>query len=230
MVLSFTSNQFPKRGVQALLYLALALIVIGVSFYIFVELADEVAEQEKFALDRRTADAVASMQTGWLDTAMAVITEIGSVPWLTAGSILLAVCIFFAYRRKWWRLLYFAVAMIGISILTKTLKLTFERQRPDVLQQHDGTGFSFPSGHSTGPIVFYGFIVYLVFRSSMSGTAKWLLNGALVLLTLLIGFSRVYLNVHYITDVIGGFALGLSWLVVCLLVLELSLWRRKRTA
>ncbi|SFL92133.1 phosphatase PAP2 family protein [Salibacterium qingdaonense] len=227
---SFTSHQLLKPVVQAFLYSVAALIAIGGSFYIFVELADEVAEQEKFALDRMTADAVASIQTGWLDTAMAVITEIGSVAWLTTGSILLAAFIFFAYRRKWWRLLYFAVAMIGISILTKSLKLTFERQRPDVLQQHDGTGFSFPSGHSTGPVVFYGFIVYLVLRSSLPRAAKWLVNTALVLLTLLIGFSRVYLNVHYITDVIGGFSLGLCWLTVCLLVLEFSLWRKKRRA
>ncbi|MGY4690830.1 phosphatase PAP2 family protein [Salibacterium sp. K-3] len=219
---------FSRQAVKAFVYIILALFAVGGSFFLFAELAEEVLEDEKFAVDRRTAELMSSIQTGWLDTLMAWLTELGSVPLLTTASILLSVLIFLVYRRKWWRLLYFAVAMIGISILTKVLKLTFERERPDLLEQFDGTGFSFPSGHSTGPMVFYGFLVYLIARSALSHTAKWLLNSVLVLLILLVGFSRVYLNVHYVTDVIGGLALGLCWLVVCLLILEFTLWRRRR--
>ncbi|MFZ4454551.1 phosphatase PAP2 family protein [Salibacterium aidingense] len=221
-------NSATKIPVLPILYIISALFIIGVTFFIFAELADEVLEEEKFALDRHAAAFTASIQRDWLYQVMAWITELGSVAWLTTASVLLCVFIFFVYRRKWWRLLYFAVAMIGISILTKSLKVTFERERPDLLEQFDGTGFSFPSGHSTGPMVFYGFIIYLTVKSGISRTGKWILNSILVLLILLIGCSRVYLSVHYATDVAAGFALGLCWLVVCLLILEYTLWRRKR--
>ncbi|WP_054754500.1 phosphatase PAP2 family protein [Piscibacillus salipiscarius] len=105
------------------------------------------------------------------------------------------------YNRYKWRIFYFAVAIIGIGLLTRVLKHVFERERPNIFEQYDGTGFSFPSGHSTGPMVFYGFLIYLVIRSRMNDALKWALGIMLALLIFGIGFSRIYLGVHFATDV-----------------------------
>lgn len=117
--------------------------------------------------------------------------------------------------------------MIGISVLTSSLKELFERDRPNLIQEYDGTGYSFPSGHSTGPMVFYGFIIYLIIRSRFPLVAKWIVGIVLGLLIFLIGFSRIYLGVHYASDVIGGFLLGFAWLATNIAILEITI--RKNT-
>ncbi|WP_246031825.1 phosphatase PAP2 family protein [Salibacterium salarium] len=214
--------------IKTYVYIVLALLALVGASFLFAELAEGVLEEEKFMIDRHGAAFIDSIETPWLNERMAWITELGSVTWLVIASIFVCVFIWFAYDRKRWRLFYFAVAMIGISVLTKLLKVTFERKRPDLLEEFDGTGFSFPSGHSTGPMVFYGFLVYLVAKSELKKWLKWTLCGLLSFLILLIGMSRVYLSVHYVTDVLAGFALGLTWLVICILILEYTLWRKKK--
>ncbi|WP_431800461.1 phosphatase PAP2 family protein [Halobacillus andaensis] len=159
---------------------------------------------------------------------MGWITEAGSVKVITILSIILFACLLFAVPISKWAAVYFAVSMIGISLLTKGLKASFGRERPDLLEQYDGTGFSFPSGHTTGSAVFYGFMIYLVVISPLSKTVKWLINGLLILVILLISLSRVYLSVHYFTDILGGLALGFSWLLICIAALEIMLWRGRR--
>ena len=129
--------------------------------------------------------------------------------------------------NRLWRVLYFAVTMIGISVLTSSLKELFERDRPNLIQEYDGTGYSFPSGHSTGPMVFYGFIIYLIIRSRFPLVAKWIVGIVLGLLIFLIGFSRIYLGVHYASDVIGGFLLGFAWLATNIAIFEITI--RKNT-
>ncbi|RSL33993.1 phosphatase PAP2 family protein [Salibacterium salarium] len=228
MKFNLNLTKLRKIPIVTYVYVILALLTVGGAFFLFVELAEDVLEEEKFIIDRHGAAFINSIQAPWLSQTMGWITELGSVTWLVTASLLVCVLIFFVYKRRMWRILYFATAMIGISVLTKLLKLTFERRRPDLLEEFDGTGFSFPSGHSTGPIVFYGFLIYLVAKSQWSSWIKWILSGVLSTLVLLIGFSRVYLSVHYVTDVLAGFALGLSWLLICILVLEYTLWRRKK--
>nr|WP_256522448.1 phosphatase PAP2 family protein [Halobacillus sp. A5] len=143
-------------------------------------------------------------------------------------SIILFACLLFVLPYSKWVAIYFAVSMIGISLLTKGLKAAFGRERPDLLEQYDGTGFSFPSGHTTGSAVFYGFLIYLILISPLTKPAKWLINLGLIVIILLISLSRVYLSVHYLTDILGGLALGFSWLLICIAALEIMLWRGRR--
>src|SRR5690606_2482850 len=99
---------------------------------------------------------------------------------------------------------------IGGGLLNSFLKHSFERERPEINPGIDAIGFSFPSGHAMGAMIFYGFIGYILIRSQRRKRIKLLLSVILILFIFLIGISRVYLQAHYITDVIAGYAAGFS--------------------
>ena len=223
-------NTLKRIPVKTYILIVTALLIIGGGFYIFIELGEEVLEKEKFLIDRYAADFAESLATPGVMTFFAWITELGSVWALTVESFIMLGVLWYFYERKKWRIVYFVIAMGGITILISGLKAAFSRDRPNILEEYDGTGYSFPSGHSTAPIVFYGFIMYLVIRSKLNGLAKWLINIFLGILILLIAFSRLPLGVHYFTDVLGGLALGLTWLVSCIVILEITLWHSGRKA
>ncbi|KIL43198.1 phosphatase PAP2 family protein [Jeotgalibacillus campisalis] len=222
-----TIKEIPAR---TYILIVTALLIIGGGFYIFSELGEEVLENEMFMIDRYAADFAESLATPGVTTFFAWITELGSVWALTLGSIIMLVVLWVFYQRKKWRIVYFVIAMGGVTLLIAGLKAAFSRDRPNIIDAYDGTGYSFPSGHSTAPIVFYGFIIYLVMRSKLNALAKWLINIFLGILILLIAFSRLPLGVHYFTDVIGGLSLGLTWLVSCIAILEITLWHTGRKA
>ncbi|MGP4060864.1 phosphatase PAP2 family protein [Halobacillus sp. H74] len=224
----FSGTKISDLSKASLILILAGFAIIGGAVYFFTELAADVLEKEKFFIDRTAADFVKSISTPWLDTAWGWITELGSVLVLTIASVAVLIYLFFFSPYSRWVAIYFMVNMIGISSLTKLLKITFERKRPEVLAEHDGTGFSFPSGHSTGSIVFYGFIIYLFVISPLKKQWKWLINITLGSLILLIGLSRVYLGVHYFTDIAAGFLFGLAWLFVCIVALEITIWHQRR--
>ncbi len=218
------------KGIPARTYtlIVTALLIIGGGFYIFTELGEEVLENEKFMIDRYAADFAENLATPGVMSFFAGITELGSVWALTVESLIMLGVLWYFYQQKKWKIIYFVIAMGGVTILISGLKAAFSRDRPNIFEEYDGTGYSFPSGHSTAPIVFYGFIIYLIIRSKLNTLAKWLINISLGVLILLIAFSRLPLGVHYFTDIIGGLALGLTWLLSCITILEITLWRSGR--
>ena len=109
--------------------------------------------------------------------------------------------------------LFIAINIISSAAINTGLKMIFHRQRPlDMLINE--TGYSYPSGHSFVSIVFYGFIIYLIINSKIEKKKKYIITGLLSLLILTIGTSRIYLGVHYPSDVLGGFAGGLLYLLI----------------
>ncbi|MGP4075460.1 phosphatase PAP2 family protein [Halobacillus sp. K22] len=224
----FSGTKLSDLSKASIIIILTGFIAIGLSFYLFFELAGEVLEKEKFIVDQWAVNVKNSIGSPGLDQFFGWVTEAGSVTIITVMSILLFVYLLFFSPFSRWVGIYFAVNMIGISALTKGLKLIFERQRPDVLAEYDGTGFSFPSGHSTGAMVFYGFLIYLIGISRLRKGWKWLFNSLLATLILGVGLSRVYLGVHYFTDIIAGFLFGLAWLMICIAALEVTLWNQRR--
>ena len=94
------------------------------------------------------------------------------------------------------------------------MKLFFQRVRPPDPLIAPLQNFSFPSGHATSAFIFYGLLAYLIWKTDLNRTYKYLIATVLIIFSLLIGFSRVYLRVHYPSDVVAGFCIGFSWLVV----------------
>lgn len=114
--------------------------------------------------------------------------------------------------------LFMALDLIIITIFQYILKAIFARPRPIGISLVEETSFSFPSGHSLTALAFYGFIIYLVYRSKLK--YKKVYVTLLSLLILLIGLSRVYLGVHFITDVLGGFSFSLFYLIIFINILK----------
>ena len=104
--------------------------------------------------------------------------------------------------------------IVIITVLNQLLKRILQRPRPTEFRLVEEKGYSFPSGHSMVSMAFYGYLIYLIYRYIKNKYVKWTLITILSILICLIGISRIYLGVHYTSDVLGGFLLSISYLVV----------------
>lgn len=215
-----------RFGVRGTALSAVAVALAGV-----VALAVEIAEGDTRSFDggimtalRRSDDLTQPIGPAWLPNAMLDFTALGGVAVLTLLTIL-AVGLLLA-QRKWRRALFLAGAVSGGAILNAALKIGFARPRPDLVEHlvkvHD---LSFPSGHAMNSAVVYLTLGVLLARAENGRRVKAYILGGAVLLTLLVGCSRVYLGVHYPTDVLAGWIVGASWSTLCWLVAE---WLRQR--
>ena len=135
------------------------------------------------------------------------ITELGGV----AFTVLAGVLIFMFCKKNRW---FITIDLVGVTLVNQVIKHIIRRPRPNVLRLVEESGYSFPSGHSMVSMAFYGIIIYLVYKNVTNKYLRWTLIILLSLLILSIGFSRIYVGVHYFTDVAGGFLLGLAYLII----------------
>lgn len=145
----------------------------------------------------------------YLTPIVKTITWFGSASALIIFSIILTIFI----KNNKLRITIF-LNLIIITILNLGLKYFFHRPRPDIYRIINESGYSFPSGHSMISMAFYGYLIYLIFKYIENKYLKYFLIITLSLLILLIGFSRIYLGVHYTSDVIAGFAISISYLIL----------------
>jgi undecaprenyl-diphosphatase len=154
------------------------------------------------------------------------VSIVKAVTWLGSGGVLWtltgAAAILLAVRRQWRLAAYLLVAGVGELVLDPVLKALVGRLRPVVAHPIAyGTGDSFPSGHALGSIVCYG-ALFLVFLPAVRGTWRRVFTAVIVTLIAAIGISRLLLGVHYISDVLGGWTLGITWLGITAFAFELS--------
>ena len=132
-------------------------------------------------------------------------------------SLLIAAFIFYKNHRMWSILL--AGAMFGDAVIITIVKSLVHSARPlNGLMQE--TGFSFPSGHVTSTTVLFGFLFYFAWQNRKTSSTRLLSVICLILIELVVGFSRIYLNVHWLSDVLGGYLIGVFWLTFSLLALQ----------
>lgn len=199
------------------------LLLAGLSLWVFEQIADEVLEKESYALDSRILLAIRRLQTTLLDQAMMGITFIGD------PSVLLIVCVGIAAwlirKKQRSEATTLAIAAVGAIALNVLLKQLFSRARPMLWERIVDVGqYSFPSGHAMVSMVIYGFIGYIL-ATRYQRQRVWIISLT-VLLIIAIGFSRMYLGVHWPTDVAAGYAAGLVWLIAC--IFSLKIWRKHR--
>jgi undecaprenyl-diphosphatase len=192
--------------VQLVLGLLLSLGVIA----LFANIAEEVAEGESRRFDEMVLLWIHWYSPGWLDEVMRFVTVLGDY-WVVIP--LLAVATYAFYRKGRTisaRLL--VVSTVGGIVLTTALKTVFQRDRPELFDSgYSAAFYSFPSGHATIAVGFYGTLTLLV-AWRLRGFRRWAVVSAGVALVLLIGFSRLYLGVHYPTDVLAGFLAAPVWI------------------
>ena len=116
--------------------------------------------------------------------------------------------------------LYILCNLGGVVIINQLLKNVIRRPRPNDINLIRENGFSFPSGHSMVSMAFYGFLIYLICKSKLNKETKVLLSLLLSILILFIGISRIYLGVHYASDVVAGFSLSIAYLIISTYIYE----------
>ena len=198
----------------------LAIFLFILTLFVFVYIADEIVIRNEARFDQTIVGAIAPYQSPGATTAMTTFTFFGSHFFFIPAYIILISILWFKREKR----LALTVAAIGLTStgILFLLKAIFQRARPlDPLIQ-DVAGFSFPSGHSFSAFTFYGLIAYLLWQTKISKAWKIVASILLFLFAFIIAFSRVYLRVHFPSDVIAGYCLSVVWLL-------LSFWVFKKT-
>lgn len=160
-------------------------------------------------IDTSIYNLIAKLINTNLTSIMTFISHLGSA----VALITLAIGFIILFKNKK-HSLFVTLNLILVFVLNRLLKLIIARPRPEVLKIVEAGGYSFPSGHSMISFGFYGFLIYLAYKNIRTKKIKYPLIISLAILILLIGISRIYLGVHYFTDVIGGFVIGFVYLLV----------------
>jgi undecaprenyl-diphosphatase len=202
----------------------LALLLVAGGMYGFVALADEVSYGQTRSFDewslrclRRADDPAALVGPAWATDAIRGVTSLGGVAVLVGLN--LAVAATFIAKRKYRTLAFVLASVLGGLILSMMLKAWFERPRPQIVPHLCSvTDSSFPSGHSMMSAVVYLTLGEVLAARARRRRFKLMLLSMALLLTALVGCSRVFLGVHYPSDVLAGWTAGLVWTAICWLL------------
>lgn len=186
----------------------------GMAAWLFGGLTQDVVGHDEAALlDPRVLRWAVAHRAPWLTAAMRTITWLGSNAVIVP--LLVIVGTFIVVRRRDWRpAATLAVTLGGAIVLYDIAKAAVHRPRPPMIAWigHYSDG-SFPSGHATQTVAFYGMLALILTTGRSNRTRVWALAGV-ALIAILVGASRIYLGAHWLTDVLGGYALGATWLAV----------------
>ncbi len=200
------------------------LLLIAAGLWAFLGLADEIREGEQFRLDRAIllafrspVDPTDPLGPVWLESAVRDVTALGGSVVITIVTLSAAGFLLLSGKRG--AALYVLAAIVGATILSFSIKAGIERPRPDLFP-HGAPVYtaSFPSGHATGAAATYLTLGALLARFQRHRRLKIYLLALATILTLLIGLSRLYLGVHWPSDVLAGWTLGSCWALLCWLV------------
>jgi membrane-associated phospholipid phosphatase len=182
-------------------------LVIVLPLWLLGWISEELLEHEHFAFDVPIMQAIHVYATPWLDHVAIGLSLVGGLPVMSGISVVLAALVW-RYDRIDSHLIW--ISMLGAALMTWVMKLAFDRPRPmlwpRLVQEY---GASFPSGHSLYAMVFG--VLMLILSRHVTPQMRLAVMGLAVLWIVLVGLSRVYLGVHYPTDVLGGWAVGWAW-------------------
>jgi len=164
-------------------------------------------------VDLSILHALRELESSGLTSFFRMITHMGSTLGILVVTLLAV--LWSVYKRRWLDALHVVVAVVGSWQLNNLLKHLFQRPRPDILHLAEADGFSFPSGHAMIGISTYAVLAFLISRAVRGAGGPTTVAVAFGLLILLIGLSRIYLGVHYPTDIAAGYAAGTIWLCLC---------------
>jgi membrane-associated phospholipid phosphatase len=190
----------------------MSLIIFSIVAYKIFHLKDE-------QFDHLVFEKVATLVNETTTSLMQFITFLGSTYFLILVNVILAIYFLFIRKHKWYSIKVPVIALGGVSLMV-LMKQFFNRQRPLTPLLAPVEGLSFPSGHSFMSAVTFGLLIYLAWKNFSNPSRKWLFVFCLAILILLIGFSRIYLRLHYFSDVMAGFSAGIIWLSLSIFILS----------
>ena len=192
--------------------LTVGVACFALSILSFAAIVDSLSEKGTlFHLDLKINAYVVRVASPGLTRFLGTVTDLGSIYLVVVVAVIVGGILF--SRRDWGRLLSLLLSVgLGQAVLN-LLKFVFQRPRPKT--ELFVFSSSFPSGHAFSATVIYGFCIYLTFRFINNAAAKWIGSTLLALLILLIGLSRIYLGVHWLSDTLAGYVTGFAWLLFC---------------
>lgn len=186
-------------------------LVLAATAFVFFDLVEDMAEDPLVPMDAGVFAILQSLRTPFIDTFMIGITELGDT-WVVIA-VTAAILGWLLYKKAWRAAVFWLTAVSGASAINTAIKGALERPRPIELYLNGASAWSFPSGHSTVNFVLYGFLSLLILRCAPT-TWRIPFVAATAMLVVLIGFSRLYLGAHWLSDVGGGFVFGSMWLAL----------------
>ena len=191
-------------------------ILITISLLIFLLILIDIFKYEVTKYDDWAYNVfVLDLRNDNLTIIMKIITSLASV--LVLGSIILLVFLLSKNKKNSF---YMLINLFIVFILNNILKVIVQRPRPSGYNIIEENFYSFPSGHSMVSVAFYGFLIYLVYNNINNKILKYLLIFILFMTIILICISRIYLGVHYLSDVVAGFAFSIAYLMIFITIIE----------
>lgn len=199
-----------KEKIKEFIIKNLKWIILFICLIGFLDLAEDVFNKEIMKGDIIGYQMVSTFLISDFATPIAkIITNFGGAIFLIAITVILFILI---KNKK----IGVAITtnLVLVALLNQLLKNILQRPRPTEYRIIQETGYSFPSGHSMASMAFYGYLIYLIYKYVENKNTKWILIMLLSILICSIGISRIYLGVHYTSDVLGGFLISISYLVI----------------
>lgn len=214
-----------ERHIKQGAFVAVSLLCLIAFTWGFVSIVEEWKENEIANFDNGVFEIVRGTISTKLTTIMTSITFLGGIK----GIAIFAFCsvVILLFQKKYPLALFVSITILSGAGFNWLLKWIFKRDRPDIEALIQQGGYSFPSGHSMSSFIFYGSLAFILFRALDRKRYKWASVCLVGLLVLMIGISRVYLGVHYPSDIVGGFTAGGAWLTLCITI-YVYFYKRKR--
>jgi undecaprenyl-diphosphatase len=188
--------------------------IIGFSFISLL-----ISDHRIITFDSSVIASIQGRESPMLTSLMKFFTFIGSAPFVIILSLLLLVFLYKVLHHRF-ELILFIAAVAGSAVINQVLKSIFHRVRPNLHRLIDVSGYSFPSGHAMNAFTVYVIISFLLWRHIPSKLGRSILIFLSILMILAIGISRIYLGVHYPSDIIGGYFASGFWLAIAIWIFQ----------
>ena len=217
----------PNINIHFITFLVLMAIFISCAL-LFVNIADEINENELLHFDMTIIQSVQSSINDLSTKVLTFITDFGSVK----GNIfmVIVISILLLMKRRFISVLFLVITTLSGGYVNHFLKWIFQRERPTLNPLVQENGFSFPSGHSMSSFILYGALMIITTRITKNWPIRLAVYAICIFMIFTIGYSRIYLGVHFPSDVIAGYVAGCAWLAIIGTVFTFREYRKVKTS
>lgn len=219
---------------EAIALVSAELLIVFIAFFVSITFLIVVIRsiffKDRFDLDQKAFDFLLPFVSDTNTSVIQFFTIFGSHKFLVPAFLLFFAWFFFVSKNKWYLIKFITVAVSNV-LLMFGLKTLFNRPRPLIPLLKEVPGLSFPSGHAFMSFTFFGLLIYLVYREVKNLWLKWILITLLLGMIFFVGLTRIYLRVHYVSDVLAGYCFGFLSLVIMLWLLhQIEKYNKKKLA